>query len=84
LKQAVTCTIELNFEKKIAFEACYIEFCRMNEQFISFIGTAGEGHCSLFLPVAYNGVFVSLKPRKTPCMASDSSTAGAPSDLIVR
>lgn len=36
------------------------------------------------LPVAYNGVVVSLKPRKTPCMAKERRTAGAPSDLSVR
>ena len=33
------------------------------------------------LPVAYNGVVVSLNPRNTPCVASERRTAGAPSDL---
>lgn len=33
------------------------------------------------LPMTYRGVFVSLNPRKIPCMAKDRSTAGAPSDL---
>jgi len=35
----------------------------------------------IVLPVANNGVVVSLNPRKTPCAASESRTAGAPSDL---
>lgn len=30
------------------------------------------------LPLAYNGVFVSLKPRKTPWLAREITTAGAP------
>lgn len=34
--------------------------------------------------MAYNGVLVSLKPRKTPCMAKERRTAGAPSDLSVK
>lgn len=38
----------------------------------------------LYLQVAYRGVFVSLNPRKTPCMANDRRTAGAPSDLRVK
>jgi hypothetical protein len=33
------------------------------------------------LPMTYRGVFVSLNPRKIPCMAKDRRTAGAPSDL---
>lgn len=40
-----------------------------------------KSYCS---PVAYKGVFVSLKPRKTPCMAKERRTAGAPSDLNVK
>jgi hypothetical protein len=35
-------------------------------------------------PVAYKGVLVSLKPRKTPCIASDKRTAGEPSALNVK
>lgn len=31
--------------------------------------------------MTYRGVFVSLNPRKIPCMAKDRRTAGAPSDL---
>ncbi|BAS75912.1 Os01g0919150 [Oryza sativa Japonica Group] len=31
-----------------------------------------------------NGVLVSLNPLKTPCIARDSSTAGAPRDLTTR
>ena len=38
----------------------------------------------LRLLVAYKGVFVSLNPRKTPCMAKERRTAGAPSDLKVK
>lgn len=38
----------------------------------------------LHLLVAYKGVFVSLNPLNTPCMAKERSTAGAPSDLNVR
>lgn len=34
--------------------------------------------------MAYNGVFVSLNPLKTPCMAKDRRTAGEPSDLNVK
>jgi hypothetical protein len=34
--------------------------------------------------VAYKGVFVSLNPRNTPCMANERRTAGAPSDLNVK
>ena len=34
--------------------------------------------------VVYRGVFVSFNPRKTPCMANDRRTAGAPSDLRVK
>lgn len=30
--------------------------------------------------MTYRGVFVSLNPRKIPCMAKDRRTAGAPSD----
>ena len=30
------------------------------------------------------GVVVSLNPRKTPCIANDRRTAGAPSDLNVK
>jgi len=36
------------------------------------------------LPVAYKGVAVSLKPRKTPCIAKERRTAGEPSALIVK
>ncbi len=36
------------------------------------------------LPVAYKGVLVSLNPRKTPCMAKERRTAGAPSALSVK
>lgn len=36
------------------------------------------------IPVAYKGVVVSLSPRKTPCVANDRRTAGAPSDLNVK
>lgn len=36
------------------------------------------------LPVAYRGVLVSLKPRKTPCIAKERRTAGAPSALSVK
>lgn len=36
------------------------------------------------LLVAYKGVFVSLNPLKTPCMARERRTAGAPRDLNVR
>lgn len=39
---------------------------------------------SQYLPMANRGVFVSLNPRKTPCMANDRRTAGAPSDLRVK
>jgi len=35
-------------------------------------------------PVAYKGVFVSLKPRKTPCIANDKRTAGEPRALNVK
>ena len=34
--------------------------------------------------MAYKGVFVSLNPRKMPCMANERRTAGAPSDLNVK
>jgi len=34
----------------------------------------------LNIPMTYRGVFVSLNPRKIPCMAKDRRTAGAPSD----
>lgn len=34
--------------------------------------------------MAYKGVFVSLKPRKTPCIAKERRTAGAPRDLNVK
>ncbi|KAJ9558443.1 hypothetical protein OSB04_013057 [Centaurea solstitialis] len=30
------------------------------------------------IPMPYNGVLVSLKPRKTPCIANERRTAGAP------
>lgn len=36
------------------------------------------------LPVAYRGVFVSLKPRKIPCIARERATAGEPNALSVR
>ena len=36
------------------------------------------------LLVVYRGVFVSLNPRNTPCMAKERRTAGAPSDLKVK
>lgn len=36
------------------------------------------------LLVAYKGVVVSLKPRKTPCIAKERRTAGEPSALTVK
>lgn len=36
------------------------------------------------LLVAHKGVFVSLNPLKTPCIARERRTAGAPRDLNVR
>lgn len=36
------------------------------------------------VPVAYKGVLVSLKPRKTPCIAKEIRTAGAPSERSVK
>lgn len=36
------------------------------------------------VPVAYKGVFVSLIPRKTPWIAIEIITAGAPNDLNVK
>lgn len=43
--------------------------------------TLKEKDCLL---VATRGVFVSLKPRKTPCIANERRTAGAPNDLTVK
>lgn len=34
--------------------------------------------------MAYNGVLVSLKPRKIPCIAKERRTAGAPSERRVK
>lgn len=34
--------------------------------------------------MAYKGVVVSLNPRKTPCIANERRTAGAPRDLNFR
>lgn len=34
--------------------------------------------------MAYKGVVVSLKPLKTPCIAKERRTAGAPSDRSVK
>lgn len=47
-------------------------------------GNGGPFKDKTEIPVAYNGVLVSLSPRKTPCIASESRTAGAPSDLNVK
>lgn len=34
--------------------------------------------------MTYNGVVVSLNPRKIPCIAKERRTAGAPIDLYVK
>lgn len=54
------------------------KFKSMNKNCCKYINEKGLS------PVAYKGVFVSLNPLKTPCMARERRTAGEPSALNVK
>lgn len=66
------------------YVCCISNNCLITNTSSSLLFFLSKSLFQMYLPVAYKGVLVSLKPRKTPCMASETATAGDPSALSVR